>query len=169
MSAVPSKGLPGNVKLVSNLVEEDWEFLSSGMTKFLEAIGRPNYTMSCSSNGHGIRSSRKAMRTETKSAAQFPACLPRPALVSGRTLWHVLVDRGDVVPLVPIGSYRPIRRSGTMPSLPRRAEYACPSGIPTQDRINLLRKGKIREALDLVLHYNPFPGSVCGQPAPTPV
>jgi len=60
------------------------------------------------------------------------------------------------------------RPSGTMPFLPAPCEYACPSGIPTQDRINLLRKGKIREALELVLNYNPFPGSVCGAACSNP-
>jgi NADPH-dependent glutamate synthase beta subunit-like oxidoreductase len=45
-------------------------------------------------------------------------------------------------------------------------QTACPTGIPTQDRINLLRQGKIKDALELVLHYSPFPASVCGQVCP---
>jgi len=45
-------------------------------------------------------------------------------------------------------------------------QAACPSGIPTQDRIRLLREGKTKEALELVLHYSLFPASVCGQVCP---
>ncbi len=45
-------------------------------------------------------------------------------------------------------------------------EASCPSSIPTQQRINLLREGKIEEALALVLRYSPFPGSVCGEVCP---
>jgi NADPH-dependent glutamate synthase beta subunit-like oxidoreductase/Pyruvate/2-oxoacid:ferredoxin oxidoreductase delta subunit len=45
-------------------------------------------------------------------------------------------------------------------------QVACPSNIPTQDRINLLRQGKIQDALDLVLQYSPFPASVCGEVCP---
>lgn len=45
-------------------------------------------------------------------------------------------------------------------------QTSCPSGIPTQDRINLLRQGKVQEALELVLRYSPFPGSVCGEVCP---
>ena len=45
-------------------------------------------------------------------------------------------------------------------------QAACPSGIPTQDRIALLREGKTKEALELVLRYSPFPASVCGQVCP---
>lgn len=45
-------------------------------------------------------------------------------------------------------------------------QVACPSNIPTQDRINLLRQGKVQEALELVLQYSPFPASVCGEVCP---
>jgi NADPH-dependent glutamate synthase beta subunit-like oxidoreductase/Pyruvate/2-oxoacid:ferredoxin oxidoreductase delta subunit len=45
-------------------------------------------------------------------------------------------------------------------------QTSCPSSIPTQDRINLLRQGKVKEALELVLHYSPFPASVCGEVCP---
>ncbi len=45
-------------------------------------------------------------------------------------------------------------------------EYNCPTYIPTQKRIALLREGKITEALKLVLDYSPFPASVCGQVCP---
>lgn len=45
-------------------------------------------------------------------------------------------------------------------------EFNCPAYIPTQKRIALLREGKLAEALELVLDYSPFPGSVCGQVCP---
>lgn len=45
-------------------------------------------------------------------------------------------------------------------------EYNCPTYIPTQKRIALLRQGKLSEALNLVLDYSPFPASVCGQVCP---
>ena len=45
-------------------------------------------------------------------------------------------------------------------------QSSCPSAIPTQERIKLLREGKVREALELVLQYSPFPGSVCGEVCP---
>ncbi|MGD9847622.1 MAG: FAD-dependent oxidoreductase [Desulfuromonas sp.] len=45
-------------------------------------------------------------------------------------------------------------------------QSACPSFIPTQDRLRLLREGKQAEALQLVLQYSPFPASVCGMVCP---
>jgi NADPH-dependent glutamate synthase beta subunit-like oxidoreductase/glutamate synthase domain-containing protein 3/ferredoxin len=46
--------------------------------------------------------------------------------------------------------------------------FACPSGIPTQKRTSLIRQGKIREAIDLVLKYSPLPATVCGYICPGP-
>lgn len=45
-------------------------------------------------------------------------------------------------------------------------EHNCPTYIPTQKRIALLRQGKVQEALEMVLDYSPFPASVCGQVCP---
>lgn len=47
-------------------------------------------------------------------------------------------------------------------------QFACPTGIPTQERLNLIRQGKIDEALKLILKYTPFPGSICGTLCPNP-
>ncbi len=45
-------------------------------------------------------------------------------------------------------------------------ENHCPIGIPTQKRINLIKNDKLKEALDLVLDYTPFPACVCGNLCP---
>jgi NADPH-dependent glutamate synthase beta subunit-like oxidoreductase/Pyruvate/2-oxoacid:ferredoxin oxidoreductase delta subunit len=47
-------------------------------------------------------------------------------------------------------------------------EAGCPTGIPSQQRFNLLREGKYEEAYKLILEYTPFPGSVCASVCPSP-
>ena len=42
----------------------------------------------------------------------------------------------------------------------------CPTGIPVQKRWELIRKGKMQEAVDLALRYTPFPATVCGYLCP---
>ena len=42
----------------------------------------------------------------------------------------------------------------------------CPTGIPVQKRWELIRKGKMQEAVDLALQYTPFPATVCGYLCP---
>ena len=87
---------------------------------------------------------------------------------SGGLFGDVVEDPGTIVPLVATGYYRAYSPVWNNAVFAAPCEYACPSDIPTQDRINLLRKGKIREALELVLQYSPFPGSVCGAACPNP-
>ena len=45
-------------------------------------------------------------------------------------------------------------------------QSSCPSFIPTQQRLRLLREGKEQEAHELVLRHSPFPASVCGMICP---
>lgn len=45
-------------------------------------------------------------------------------------------------------------------------ESHCPIGIPTQKRINLIKDDKLKEAIELVLDYTPFPACVCGNLCP---
>ena len=68
--------------------------------------------------------------------------------MSGGLFGDVVSDPGDIVPLVPFGNYRAYSPVWNNAVFAAPCEYACPSGIPTQDRINLLRRGKIREALE---------------------
>ena len=42
----------------------------------------------------------------------------------------------------------------------------CPTGIPVRKRWELIRKGKMQEAVDLALAYTPFPATVCGYLCP---
>lgn len=45
-------------------------------------------------------------------------------------------------------------------------ENHCPIGIPTQKRINLIKNDKLKEAIELMLDYTPFPACVCGNLCP---
>lgn len=44
--------------------------------------------------------------------------------------------------------------------------YSCPTSIPIHKRTALIRLGKIKEALELVLDYSPLPATVCGMICP---
>jgi NADPH-dependent glutamate synthase beta subunit-like oxidoreductase/NAD-dependent dihydropyrimidine dehydrogenase PreA subunit len=45
-------------------------------------------------------------------------------------------------------------------------EAACPTGIPVQQRWQLIREGRVDEAVDMALSYTPFPATVCGYLCP---
>lgn len=165
----PVTGLPRNVKLVKTLAAEDWAFLQQGLPRFLEAIDRLELAERLMEPGAW----RKIVARDDTELKQLQQRAPMKAFHArgwfrDGLFGDVVSDRGEIVPLVPTGNYRAYSPVWNNAVFAAPCEYACPSDIPTQDRINLLRKGKIREALDLVLQYSPFPGSVCGAACPNP-
>lgn len=165
----PIGKLPSNVKLIETLEKEDWDFLSAGMPKFLESIERSDLldTMLVQIEWRKIIAKsydELKLVSKRKSLGEFRA----NRWIQGGLFGDVVQDPGAVIPLVAFGEYRTHTPVWNNAVFAAPCEYACPSYIPTQDRINLLRKGKLREALDLVLQFNPFPGSVCGAVCPNP-
>ncbi len=165
----PVEGLAGEVKLVEQLDEDDWRFLSEGLPQFLEATVHLDLLDT-------LRIRDEWRKIIPKSARELKNRKARPTIsefraahwVEGGIFGDVLEDAGEVIPLVPRGKYRAAVPLWNNAVFAAPCEYACPNGIPTQDRIRLLRQGKIREALELVLQYSPFPGSVCGAACPNP-
>jgi NADPH-dependent glutamate synthase beta subunit-like oxidoreductase/glutamate synthase domain-containing protein 3/Pyruvate/2-oxoacid:ferredoxin oxidoreductase delta subunit len=163
----PVSGLPDSVLLTSQLDPNDWQFLREGMPQFLNSIGQPGLleTLLQPAQWRKItpKPSDSAVRANL-SVEEFRAT----RWISGGLFGDVVEDHGKVIPLVSTGSYRAYSPVWSNTQFAAPCEYACPAGIPTQQRIHLLRKGKVREALELVLQYSPFPGSVCGSACPNP-
>jgi NADPH-dependent glutamate synthase beta subunit-like oxidoreductase/ferredoxin len=160
--------LPANVRLIEELNENDWCFLHDGLPKFLEAIERDELSGELMQPG-GWRKIVAKPQAEVKRTKRTPLKEFRTRQwMAGGLFGDVVNDPGVVAPLVSTGSNRAYLPVWNNAAFAAPCQYACPSGIPTQERINLLRKGKVREALELVLQYSPFPGSVCGAACPNP-
>ena len=160
--------LPGNVRLVEALGPEDREFLLGGLPKFLKAIERPHLfdELSALEAWHKIiaRPQSEAKQSKRVPLKEFHA----NQWIEGGLFGDVVSDPGNVTALVNTGAYRAYSPAWNNAVLAAPCQAACPVGIPTQDRINYLRKGKLNEALELVRQYNPFPASVCGAACPNP-
>ncbi|MBI4790561.1 MAG: FAD-dependent oxidoreductase [Chloroflexi bacterium] len=165
----PISRLPSNVKLVDALTDDDWGFLSAGLPKFLSAIDRPQILETFSVHSDWRKIIAKGYE-EAKGVSKRMSlgAFHAQKWVPGGLFGDVVQDPGHIVPLVAMGYYRAYSPVWNNAVFAAPCEYACPNGIPTQDRINLLRKGKIKDALELVLKYSPFPGSVCGAACPNP-
>lgn len=86
--------------------------------------------------------------------------------VEGGIFSDVYEDDFEVAPIVGKREHRlryPVWENHTYCA---PCEYNCPIGIPTQKRINLIKDEKLKEAVELVLEYSPFPASVCGNLCP---
>jgi len=162
----PIKGLTHLVWQL-DLDEADRKFLQDNMPIFLEKIERPQLlaelsdfsqwkkivAMTWEERQHYERITLREFRTQK--------------WVEGGIFGDVVTDDYEqVASFVNTGDGRLKIPHWQNKSFAAPCQASCPSGIPTQDRIRLLREGKTREALELVLHYSPFPASVCGQVCP---
>ena len=161
-----------DVKLL-DLTEQDWQWLASNMKPYLEAIGRMEYF-----------SELTRSRDEWKKLVPFTAqerakkkVFKMPVSEFRNNIWEPGVGKGGifaeylnhpftVLPYVTTGIDRRFKPVWNNYKYAPPCEHACPSGIPTQKRAQLIRAGKLHEALELVLQYSPLPASVCGEICP---
>lgn len=164
----PASGYPKDIRK-EELDRDDKAFLAAGMKRFLAAIGREDlyYTLTRWDIWHKLvpltfRERQKEEVPEDIKGFRLRQWIP------GGLFSDVANEDYEAITDVQTGLYRlrvPVWENHTW-SAP--CEAACPAGIPTEIRYNLLRKGKRDEALALVLDYTPFPGSVCGLVCPHP-
>lgn len=166
------RGNPGsyaeNDVAVHELDDADVAFLSDGLKRFLSAVDRQSVLETLSNWSEwrkivplksGERQKKKRMSVSAYHASEW---------VKGGIFSDVVSDDFRVNGLVERGAFRLRVPSWDNAATAAPCEYACPAHIPTQKRYNLLREGKVDEALRLVLDYSPFPGSVCGSVCPNP-
>jgi NADPH-dependent glutamate synthase beta subunit-like oxidoreductase/glutamate synthase domain-containing protein 3/ferredoxin len=169
----PTKGYSeADVKLV-DLTPQDWEWLTANMKPFLEAVNRSSHYEELTES---IGAWKKLIAyTPEEKAERAPKGFD---LESWRAdFWEKEVGAGGIfgpyldhertiLPFVPTGENRRFKPLWSNAKYSAPCAGACPSGIPTQQRTSLIRQDRHREALELVLQYSPFPGSVCGQICP---
>ena len=164
----PVSGYPEDIRK-KELTEEDIHFLSEGMAPFLEAVGHEALLPELTRWGEWHKlvpltfEERKAA-SQKEDLAQFR----HTRWIPGGLFSDVADEDYVTIPDVMTGLYRLRVPVWENKQCAAPCEAACPSGIPTQDRYNLLRAGKKEEARELVLHYTPFPGTVCGSVCPHP-
>ncbi|MDD3594002.1 MAG: FAD-dependent oxidoreductase [Candidatus Gastranaerophilales bacterium] len=154
---------------ILDLDEQDVEFLTKGLEEFLEKINRPELyeRLGDFSQWKKIVAKTYEERQKTNPISLKTYRENKWMKEIGGSIFGDLVEEDYIVSdLIQTGSGRlkiPVWKNYFY-SAP--CEYNCPISIPTQKRFSLLREGKIKEALELVLEYSPFPASVCGQVCP---
>nr|WP_320049817.1 FAD-dependent oxidoreductase [uncultured Desulfuromonas sp.] len=162
----PVTGLSNDVWLLE-LDDADQDFLRQGLPEFLTRIERPELldTLADMSQWKKI-----VAKTYEERNAKGRISLNEFRLgkwVEGGIFGDIVNDDySHVAGLVNTGEDRLKVPHWMEKRYAAPCQSSCPSFIPTQDRLKLLREGKEKEAMELVLRYSPFPASVCGQVCP---
>jgi len=162
----PVAGLSEDVWLL-DLDDADRHFLREQMPVFLEKIGRPELLGQLTNFSEWNKIVAKTLEERRHHSRPTMREFRLNKWVEGSIFGDVVRDDYDqVAGLVNTGDDRLKIPHWQDKRYAAPCQATCPSAIPTQDRINLLRQGKVRESLELVLQYSPFPGSVCGEVCP---
>ncbi len=161
-----------NVKQL-DLTPQDWEWLTVNMKPFLEAVGRNSFYDELT------RSADEWKKLIAYTPAEKKTWKKLKMLTSdfSREIWEAEVGKGGIfaqyinhdrtiLPYITIGVERRNKPVWNNEKYLPPCVYNCPTHIPTHKRASLIRQGKMKEALSLVLRYSPLPATVCGQICP---
>ncbi len=151
----------------------DWEWLTVGMKEFLKAIDRKPYygelmrDMSEWKKFVAYTPAEKAARAKTKlSTTDFRKNSWEKGVGEGGIFAEFINHEMTILPYITTGADRRNRPVWNNEKYLPPCAYSCPSRIPSHKRATLIRQGKMKEAIDLVLRYSPLPATVCGQICP---
>lgn len=160
-----------DARLFSQLPDDEWGWLQQNLKNFLQAIGKQYLFDQLANNRNDwqLLIARKPSEKSVRSRLSIAAYR--------REVWEKELGKGGLIgdlsslDLSPIGAITTGELRRYIP-LWENEKYQppcqahCPTGIPVQKRWELLRKGKIDEAVNLALEYTPFPATVCGYLCP---
>jgi NADPH-dependent glutamate synthase beta subunit-like oxidoreductase/glutamate synthase domain-containing protein 3/NAD-dependent dihydropyrimidine dehydrogenase PreA subunit len=152
------------------IADADWDWLAAGLKTFLKKIGRPELLREFSLRDHwqllAARRPHEKTGRPPRSMASFHREVWEAGLGQGGLIGDLTrIDR-SVVPLVTTGALRRFVPVWENLKYAAPCEATCPTGIPVQRRWQLIREGRVDEAVDLALTYTPFPAAVCGYLCP---
>ncbi|GBD97065.1 MAG TPA: 4Fe-4S ferredoxin [Nitrospirae bacterium] len=169
----PIKGYSKTDVKLLDLTDQDWKWLTVNMKPYLKAIKRPEHYRELSRSIKDWKKlvpftaqERAKKKTFKMSIAEFRSGIWEKGVGRGGIFGEYLTHPLTILPYVTTGDDRRFRPVWNNYKYAPPCEHACPTGIPSQKRAQLIRAGKLHEALELVLQYSPLPASVCGEICP---
>lgn len=164
----PIQGVSKKDVKVQPLAPADIEWLSVNIDDFLTSIERIELKDKLSQWQEWSKVTPLTFDERPKKVSADIRSYRCGSWVEGGIFSDVCSDDYAVVGLVASGLYRQRVPVWENAKYNAPCEFNCSASIPSQQRFNLLREGKLEEAYRLVLEYSPFPGSVCGSVCPNP-
>ncbi|HAK72779.1 MAG TPA: 4Fe-4S ferredoxin [Sporomusaceae bacterium] len=162
------KGLSAKDVKVESLAAADIEYLSNNMEDFLTSIEQLALKEQLTNWQEWKKVTALSYDERPKKANTDMKAFRTGNWVEGGIFSDVCNDDFVTVGLVNTGLYRQRIPLWENARYNAPCQFHCTASIPSQQRFNLLREGKVEEAYRLVLEYTPFPGSVCGAVCPNP-
>jgi NADPH-dependent glutamate synthase beta subunit-like oxidoreductase/glutamate synthase domain-containing protein 3/NAD-dependent dihydropyrimidine dehydrogenase PreA subunit len=160
-----------DAKLVLHLPDEEWGWLQRNLKKFLQDIGKLYLfdQLACRREEWRLlvarKPSEKAAR-QARSMSRFCKESWQGELGCGGVIGDLSSLDRSPIGLITTGVLRRLVPVWANEKYLPPCQAACPTGIPVQKRWELIRQGKLDEAVDLALQYTPFPATVCGYLCP---
>ncbi|MDI6743007.1 MAG: FAD-dependent oxidoreductase, partial [Smithella sp.] len=159
-----------DARLITDLPDDEWKWLKDHLNRFLETIGK-QYLFNELAGRKDWRL-LKALRPHEKTGRSR-----RPMNLYRQEAWERELGRGGLIGdltsadrstigLITTGELRRFVPVWANEKYLPPCQANCPTGIPVQKRWELIRKGRMEEAVDLALQYTPFPATVCGYLCP---
>jgi NADPH-dependent glutamate synthase beta subunit-like oxidoreductase/glutamate synthase domain-containing protein 3/NAD-dependent dihydropyrimidine dehydrogenase PreA subunit len=161
-----------DVKL-TDLTPQDWEWLTTNMKPFLEAIDRDSYYAELARSSDDWKKliaytpqEKRARKWFKMSTSDFRKNLWEKGVGQGGIFAEYLGHDLTLLPYITTGKDRRNRPLWSNEKYAPPCAYACPTQIPSHTRAQLIRQGRLNDALELVLKYSPLPATVCGEICP---
>jgi len=155
------------------LTDDDWQWLETGLERFLKKIGRmdllpalavrPEWMLLTAKSPH-----EKADSPNRLDMSSFRRQVWDRELGPGGLIGDLQETMPGTIPVITKGDLRryiPVWEQGKYLS---PCQAACPTGIPVQDRWYMVRADNVDEAVAMGLAHTPFPATVCGYLCPSP-
>jgi len=166
----PHKGFSlADAKLVP-IDDAAYAWLSDNLRTFLDAIGRPELfeTISARDDWQLIlaRSPFEKTGKTRRAMTDFRVNVWDAELGRGGLIGDLDDSDRSPIPLIVTNELRRFVPVWENRKYLSPCQASCPTGIPVQQRWQLVRDGLMDEAMDLALAYTPFPATVCGYLCP---
>jgi NADPH-dependent glutamate synthase beta subunit-like oxidoreductase/glutamate synthase domain-containing protein 3/ferredoxin len=148
----------------------EWDWLKANLAQYLAAIDRKEL-LSDLTEERSAWQILEARKPHEKSGAarnwgRFRREVWDRELGTGGMIGDLVVQQGSAIPVIATGVLRRHVPFWENEKYLPPCQAHCPTGIPVRQRWELIRKGKMQEAVDLALRYTPFPATVCGYLCP---
>ena len=161
-----------DVKLL-DLTPQDWQWLVENMKDYLNAIDRISFYKELTSSSEEWKkliaytpAEKKALTTKKISSSDFRKDMWDKEVGKGGIFAEFITHDQTILPYITTGGDRRNKPLWNNEKYLPPCAYSCPTHIPSHKRAALIRQGKMKESLDLVLRYSPLPATVCGQICP---